>query len=686
MNKGVDVNLLSRIEEERGRFLIWAPLFFCTGIGLYFAQPREPTIVTYTGLALLVVTCAGLAWRWPWGIDPLLRAVIFVALGFSVAGARAHWVAAPVLDFRYYGPIEGRIIAMDRAQSDAFRLTLDQVRLSDVAPLKLPDRVRVSLHGNQNFLTPAIGQRIALTGHLSGPNGPVEPGGFDFQRMAWFRGIGAVGYSRSPALLLSPPVDELSLAVGRLRQAIAQRVRAVLPGQVGGFAATITTGDRSSMDRATIKALRGSNLAHLLAISGLHMGLLTGFVFQAMRILLGLWPRVALNIPVKKLAAITAIAAGAFYLALSGGAVATTRAFVMVTTMFVAILFDRRALTLRAVAMAAMIVLMLTPEALIEPGFQMSFAATTALVAVFAWIRVWGRDDSTRQFPGWARGVVTVVISSAVAGLATAPIGAAHFNQVSHYGLVANLLSVPVMGAVIMPLAVLAALLAVVRLEYLALSLMDWPIRWILWVAETVSSLDGAVGKVPAPPAFVLPLFAVTGVVFVLLRGREKWVLVLPAMIAFATWASVKRPVVLISQTGGLLGVMTEHGRALSKDRGEGFAARSWLENDGDAATQKIAFERARFSGQKGRHEVTYHGLTIVQLTGRGAEARLPEACTGADLVVLAAWPKKDLPGDCIILDRKSLTNTGAVALHPSPDGWQIEPTRHDDVRRLWTR
>ncbi|WP_185960836.1 ComEC/Rec2 family competence protein [Aliiroseovarius halocynthiae] len=680
------MKLLSRIEEERGRFLIWAPLFFGTGIGLYFAQPREPNIVTYTALALLVAICAGLAWRWPWGAGPLLHAMIFVSLGFGVAGARANWVAAPVLDFRYYGPIEGRIVAMDRSQSDAVRLTLDQVRLSDVNPLKLPDRVRVSLHGEQGFLTPAIGQRIALTGHLSGPNGPVEPGGFDFQRMAWFRGIGAVGYTRSPALLLSRPTGELSLAVGRLRQTIANRVRAVLPGESGSFAATITTGDRSSMDRATIEALRGSNLAHLLAISGLHMGLLTGFVFQAMRILLGLWPRVALNIPVKKLAAVTAIGAGIFYLALSGGAVATTRAFIMVTTMFVAILFDRRALTLRAVAMAAMIVLILTPEALVEPGFQMSFAATTALVAVFSWIRERGRDGSARQLPGWARGVVTVVISSAVAGLATAPIGAAHFNQVSHYGLVANLLSVPVMGAVIMPLAVLAALLSIIRLEFVALWMMDWPIRWILWVAETVSSLDGAVGKVPAPPGFVLPLLGATGIVFVLLRGKEKLVVLLPSVIALAGWALVERPAVLISSSGGLIGVMFSDGRVMSKARGEGFAARSWLENDGDAATQQTAFERAGFGGQRGQLKVDLPGLSIMHLSGRGAEDRLGDACAKVDVVVLAAWREGALPTGCSVLDRKYLTKTGAVAVHLAPKGWYITPSRTEGISRLWTR
>ncbi len=215
--------------------------------------------------------------------------------------------------------------------------------------------------------------------------------------------------------------------INRLRMALSGWVQAILPGEAGAFAAAITTGDRSAISRPTLDALRGSNLAHLLAISGLHMGLLTGFVYQAARYLMALFPSLALRRPTKKAAAMLAIGAGAFYLLLSGGNIATERAFIMVATMLVAILFDRRALSLRAVAMAAVIVLVLHPEALTEPGFQMSFSATTALVAVFGWIAPYRRYFG----PRWLQPVLAVVMSSAVAAAATAPIAAAHFNQTS---------------------------------------------------------------------------------------------------------------------------------------------------------------------------------------------------------------------------------------------------------------
>ena len=348
------------------------------------------------------------------------------------------------------------------------------------------------MHGLQGFLTPEPGLTVIATAHLSPPGGAVEPGGYDFRRQAWFQRLGAVGYTRVPVLAYAPHEGrEVSLAIYRLRMRISAAVQAALPPPVGGFAAAITTGDRSGMDGEVLEALRASNLAHLLAISGLHMGLLTGFVFAALRFGLAALPGAALYWPVRKIAAAAALAAGAIYLALSGGNVATERAFIMVAVMFVAILVERRAVTLRSVAVAALIVLTLRPEALYGPGFQMSFAATTALVAAYGAMR--GKEWSPSRWPPWLRVVGGVAVSSFVAGMATAPISAAHFNQVPHYGLVANIVSVPLMGAVIIPAAVLAALLAPFGLGWVGLKLMEWPILWILSVAQTVAAWPGSV-------------------------------------------------------------------------------------------------------------------------------------------------------------------------------------------------
>lgn len=159
-----------------------------------------------------------------------------------------------------------------------------------------------------------------MTGHLSPPSGPVKPGGFDFQRMAWFEGLGAVGYKRTPVLLGVAASDgQGGLWVYRQRVAMSAGVQARLTGESGAFAAAIMTGDRSGMGRDSLDALRASNLAHLLAISRMHMGIVAAFVFAAFRYGLALWPYVALRWPVKKIAAAGALCVAASYLALSGG-------------------------------------------------------------------------------------------------------------------------------------------------------------------------------------------------------------------------------------------------------------------------------------------------------------------------------------------------------------------------------
>ena len=671
------------LERQRGHLFPWVPVCLACGIGLYFGLPMEPGREVWGALgALAAVLLAGVAAAR--GDAPVLIAALALLAGLGLAAQRTYSVAAPVLEFRYYGPIEGRVVGIDRSASDKLRLTLDRVVLKNVPPARTPGRVRISLHGQQGFITPEPGLTVILTGHLAPPGGPVEPGGFDFRRQAWFKGLGAVGYTRTPVLALIPAEEgRAGLAVFRIRMAISRAVQEALPGQAGAVAAALTTGDRSGLSQEVLEDLRASNLAHLLAISGLHMGLLTGSVFSALRAGLALVPGVALRWPVKKIAAGGAIAAGAAYLALSGGNVATERAFVMVAVVFTAVLLDRRAITLRAVALAAVIVLALRPEALLGPGFQMSFAATTALVAVFGWLRD-RRGDGERRWPRWTVPVAALVISSVVAGLATAPFAAAHFNRVPHYGLLANLLSVPLMGAVIIPGGLLAATLAPFGLGWIGLEIMRPAILWILGVASWVAELDGAVSHVVAPPPVVLPLLSLGGLFVVLWQGSARSAGLVPILVAFTLWAGTERPALLVSDSGGLLGLMTPEGRALSKPRGEGFAADSWLENDGDGADQAEAAARAGFDGQRGDLRLMLGELRIAHLTGRGAADRVRGACREADLVITSA--PNPAPASCQVIGRHSLATSGALALYAGSEGPRIVSVRDSTGSRPWNR
>jgi competence protein ComEC len=669
---------LTGLQAARGTLFPWVAVLIGCGVAAWFAVPAEPGPGSYAlGLGLLVAGLA-LAALGPELQRPLAVALAALAAGWLAAGIRGHAVTAPMLDFRYYGPVEGRIVHIDRSQADALRLTLDRVTLSEVRPDRTPLRVRVTVQGDQPWLAPRPGQIVMLTATLAAPGGPVEPGGFDFRRMAFFDGLGAVGYTRTP-VLLSQEAAEGALPIDRLRLYLTQGMLAHMEGQAGAFAAGAMTGDRSAINQDTVQALRDSSLAHLLAISGMNMAFLTAFVFGLVRYGLALVPPVALRLDTRKVAAVISLAVALFYLLLSGANVATERAFIMIAVFLGAVLLDRRALTLRSVAVAGAILLLLKPETLLEPGFQMSFAATIALIVGFG---AMDRSIYRERMPRWAMPVFTLVLSSLIGGLATAPYAAAHFNRFTDYGLLANILTVPVMGAVIMPAGTVAALLAPIGLHPLPLWVMEQGARWILYVAHWIAGLDGAVTAVPAPGPWTLPMLTLGAIWLILWQTRIRLAGLVPVALAFVLWGFAERPALLIAGDGKLVGLDGPDGRALSAARGGGFAAETWLENDGDLAGQSTAARRAGFSGPKGERWFELAGLRAVVLSGKGAGDKLADACATAGLVILAARAE-EAPAGCALIDAGTLAATGPLAVTLTDNALQFTVTQ--SAQRLWS-
>jgi competence protein ComEC len=585
-----------------------------------------------------------------------------------------------MLERPYYGPVQGRIVQIDRSGSDALRLTLDHVVL-DLAPDMTPQRVRVSLMSGAD--PPDPGQVVLVTARLAAPEGPAEPGGFDFRRMAFFDGLGAVGYTRTPLVLWQEPEPGTEL-VNRMRMHLSRGIMTALPGDAGAFASGAMTGDRSGISRETVEALRDSNLAHLLAISGMNMAFLTGFVFLLLRYGLALVPPLALRVNTKKLAAVVAFGVALFYLMLSGSNVATERAFLIVSVMLGAVLLDRRALSLRSVALAGSVLLIWQPESLTEPGFQPSFAASVALIAAFDALD--GRVMRER-LPRWVMPLFRLVLSSLVAGLATAPFAAAHFNRFTDYGLLANLLTVPMMS-VLMAAGAMAALLAPFGLAMPALWLMELAAPWILFVAYWIAGLEGAVTPIPAPGPWAVPLIAAVGVWAVLTRGRAQACAALPLVTGLGLWALAERPVLLISSDGRLAGLMGDDGRVPSAKTGAGFTATNWLEKDGDLAPQAVAFDRAGFSGPRGAR-----AFALKPLGSAGAddlsgivlvdeERDVAAACAEVDLVIVPGRVTAVPREGCALIDAGLLRRTGALALWHRSGAWEFEPAARG--ARIW--
>ena len=572
---------------ERTRWPLWLPVLLGCGIGLYFALPVEPPLFAgWTAASFFALLAWILRAQGQGGRAILAAGGCALALGLSVAGLRTWWVAAPVLGGEI-GPVtvSGQVAEVE-ARAKGLRVTLENVTVQRLSPDRTPQTVRVTLMGAQPVFE--AGDWLQLRAKLSPPPGPAAPGAFDFQRQSYFRGLGGVGFAfgRSQVMGRAPAngVDRLRYGFQRLRGQIADRVRAQVPGAAGQVAAALTTGARGAIPENVLVAMRASGLAHLLAISGLHVGLVAGIVFFAVRAGLALMPPVALRYPIKKWAAACAIAGALFYALIAGATVPTQRAFLMVALVLVAVLADRRALSMRSVAWAALAILVFAPEALLGASFQMSFAAVVALIAVYETLRQndWFKAGDASVFKRAGRYILGVALTTLVAGLATAAFAAFHFNRVADYSLAANVVAVPITALWIMPWAVLAFVLMPLGLEGLALAPMGWGIEGVLAVAKTVASWPGAQRLVPAFPTWGLALFALGGLWAAIWRGRWRLWGVLPAVLGLASFAFMEVPDVLIDATGKLAAVKTPTGGyRVSTLKAKSFERDVWLRRAG---------------------------------------------------------------------------------------------------------
>ncbi len=694
----------------RAGLLIWAPVWFSGGIGLWFWLRFEPGVVSYgcaVGMVLAVAMLsvaaryAALQGRLPWLVADrlmlLAMAVTLFAGGFLAVGLRAHLVAAPVLSFRYYGPVEGRVIGIDRSSGDRMRIMLDQVVLENTSARRTPERVRISLMGPEAL--PQPGARVMLTAHLSPPPPPSEPGGFDFRRNAWFERLGGVGYSRNPIMTVSPPEPGGTLIMARWRMRLSALIQQEIGGQPGAVAAALISGDRSGISEQTNEIMRISSLYHIISISGLHMSMLAGMVFGVLRAFGA--ATVALGVrtdrPFHKWAAGGAFLAALVYLGLSGGGVATERSFLMIALMLVAVLAGRRAITLRSIAFGAMILLLLAPESLISPSFQMSFAATVALVLSYRWWCL-----IAPFLPKILAPLALLLFTALVAGLATGPFAAAHFGRIAPYGMLANLLAVPIVGMIVMPMGLIAVILAPIGLAGPPLWLMGQGTWAMLWVADWISGFGGADVLLPAPPAEVLPLLA-TGMTLLALtcdavmRRRHLIRAAIPLigaammLAALAIWVTASRPQILVSAEGNAVGILTPSGRAMSQAKGGSFYVRGWLENDGDPADQAQSAARPLWTGPKSARRAEVHaesGVVTLLHISPTALGDIVKSCSKNDLIIVngdlsEAGPEN--PNACKIYDRKYLGKIGGFSMRVKNGNPVIMQGQDAIGLRIWT-
>ena len=482
------------------------------------------------------------------------------------------------------------------------------------------------------------------------------------------RSIGSAWQSRSGGFDLAELIQAKPLVAGKAH---------------GGIIQALAIGVRGNIDDEEWALLLATGTNHLMAISGLHMGLLSGFVFALLRYGFALFPYLALRIRPKKIAAALAILAGGAYLMLSGASVATQRAFIMTAVVLFAVILDKPAFTLRAVALAAFIVLLIKPYSVLEAGFQMSFAATTALISAYEFLNrrhVW--KSLSRGKWKYLKPVLALLFTSTVAGLATAPISAYHFNQISQYGLAANMLAVPIMGLIVMPSAVVALVLLPFGLEQIAFTVMGEGIGGILSISAYFSEMEGAVIHIPSAPNSVLAGVCVGGLILFLWQGKGRSAGILVIAIALLSWSKSERPLVLIDEAGKMFGVLSEVGRTVNKPRGSGYSVRIWLENDGDVATQLEAFERQGISAGKGQAEAAISENWRVFLYSGDDREIVKQECDVRTILILSKL--SDTSDVCVTIDKDYLRHSGAVSINIKSGVPMFEHSRDAARNRPW--
>jgi competence protein ComEC len=520
------------------------------------------------------------------------------------------------------------------------------------------------------------GQWLSLTARLDTPPPPSEPGAADLGRSLFFQSIGAVGfaYGRAHVILPARPpslFDRAGAGIEQLRAAMTQRIQAGIPGSLGGIASALITGERGGISDEDEQALRDAGLAHVLAIAGLHMALMGGGIFWLLRAGLAAIPAIALRFAIKKWAAAGALAASCFYLVISGAAPSAVRAFVMLAMVMVAILLDRPALSMRSLGLAAAILLVLRPEAITEPGFQMSFAAVAGLVAVAEWEMQRQRLKPRGPLLRYVHGIV---MTSLVGSLATLPFALFHFDRATHYAVLGNLIAMPVMGFWVMPAAALSVALMPLGLEGFALDLLGRGIAVMLAMGRWVSGLPGAVSLAPAMPLPALLLVSLGGLWLAIWRKSWRWWGLAPLLAGAGLACFAHQPDMLVAADATTIAIRAPDGllhfvrKPLDK-----FAARDWLRRDGDG---RDTAEAVGMPGLACDGQGCVMQAKMVIATSLRAEA-LDDDCVRAAIVVSAAQAI-GCNGPALVIDKKAAEEGEGwrVSLSPTPTAISVRQLR----------
>ena len=628
-----------------------------------------------------------------------------MAAGFSAAAFKASLVAAPVLGKAQAVKGTAVILQNDR-RGGGSRLLLGVEQMSGKAADAIPARIRVTARGP---ITVSAGTRIDFAAYLLPPPQPSRPGGYDFARDAWFAGIGAVGSLQSQ----TSAKDQGGIgwrwrvlaAIDRARNDVTERIASAIGGQAGEVAAALITGKRGGITEETNDILRAAGIYHVVSISGLHMVLAAGMVFFLVRALFALSPAALLALPVKSIAAVAAIVAAVAYDIFAGSEIATERSLVMTLIVFGAVLAHRRAISMRNLALAAILLVVLEPETVVGPSFQMSFCAVMGLVALYersgiASAAQEGAALRTLEVPtakeappqdwigrvlGWmAKHAKALILTTLIAELTTGPFGLYHFQQIQPLGLLGNALVLPLISAIVMPAALMGMIALPFGLDAPVWWAMGWGVEAMLVMAGWVAAIPYAVIAVPAPAGWAV-LLAVCGVIWVALwHSVIRYAGVPLIALGFALAWTGPRADLYAAPDGKAAALRGPDGRLALVGPSPGrFGLEQWLRADGDS--RKPDDPSLKAEARCDRAGCIFYDSTGSPISFIKQASAFAEDCARTRLIITPLRAPRDCAAT--VLDAERFSKTGAITGYRTADGgWRFEGVRSPSTDRYWRR
>jgi len=670
-------------KDDAAQRPLWVAVLFAAGCALYFALPAEPSLAPL----LISFSLLPLAWQnyraGRRGLAQGLLALWLMAAGVLWAGFSVNRHPEIMLSHGLsIRPIMGTIEELEYLPT-GLRITLQDVTIDKLEAEETPRRVRLSLRVRA-IPNVEVGSRISVRAGLLPPMGPILRGSFDFSRYFYFRGIGAVGYGLMPVTVLHEAEPKGFFGFWqKARHHLARDIRSTLPGIEGAIAIGLITGDSAAIPPATYETLRATNLLHIIAISGGHMVVIAGVVFVALRLLFLLIPHFGLTPRAKQVAAAMTLLALTAYLLITGVDISATRAYIMMALLLLSVMLLREVQPMQSLALTAMAMLLYHPSDILEPGFQLSFAATMAMIAVVA--RQWQRGVSDlgvrfRHLPFQAIGMF--LLFSISAELATMPLVMGMFNQFAPYGVLANFIVGPLVTFVIMPAVALYFLLLPFGVQALALKLMAYGIDGMMWIAEKIAAWPDALLFFPSPPDWAIALYALGLCWLCIWQARWRWWGALPMLAVLASLPFTTLPDIVVSADARYLAYRTEAGMTLAQGRASSLVPTLLANALGEKALLTIPRTQQRCADGMCAHDSAY-GVIAYQRTYAGDFDQCSEAKKQNAVLLITLRSTLRCP-QLFVINGNDRRAQGAYVLTRSGNRWQVETTRDFQGLRPW--